>query len=79
MQMFIAEVSDLIDQAAFEKSWQSDSTINPQFDVAFSFTGHRISVTVESKMEDRWQSDAFHRTFSSAVRRVDRNCSVRWL
>jgi hypothetical protein len=79
MQMFIAEVSNLIDKADFERSWQSDSTINPNFKVAFGFAGRRISATVESSLEDRWQSDAFHRTFSSAVRRVDQKCNVRWL
>lgn len=79
MQRFIAEVSNLIDKAAFEKSWQSDSKINPNFKVDFGFAERRISVTVESTVEGRWQSDAFHHTFSNAVRRVDRTCNVRWL
>jgi len=79
MQMFIAEVSNLINKAAFETSWQSDSTIDPTFTVAFGFAGRRISVTVESRRDERWQCDAFHRTFSAAVRRVDQNCNVRWL
>jgi hypothetical protein len=77
--MFIAEVSNLIDKAEFERSWQSDSTINPNFTLTFGFVDRRISATVESNMEDRWQSDAFHRTFSSAVRRVDQKCNVRWI
>jgi hypothetical protein len=79
MQMFIAEVSNVINKADFERSWQSDFTINPNFKVDFGFAGRRISVTVESNLEDRWQSEAFRRTFSSAVRRVDEKCNVRWL
>ena len=79
MQKFIAEVSNVIDQDAFEKSWQSDPTINPNFKVDFGFTDRRILITVESRVEGRWQSDSFYDTFSSAVRRVDRKCNVKWL
>ena len=79
MQKFIAEVSHLIDQDAFEKSWQSDPTINQNFKVDFGFVDRRISITVESRVEDRWRSDSFYSTFSNAVRRVDRTCNVRWL
>ena len=79
MQRFIAEVSNVIDKVAFEKSWLSDATINPNFKVDFGFADRRISITVESRAEDRWQSDSFYDTFSSAVRRVDQKCNVRWL
>ena len=79
MQMFIAEVTNLIDQAAFEQSWESDSAIDRNFQVTFVFAGNRISATIESSHDERWQPDSFHRAFSSAIRRVDRSCNVRWL
>jgi len=79
MQKFIAEVSHLIDKDALETSWQSDPTINPNFKVDFGFVDRRILITVESKVEDRWRSESFYNAFSSAVRRVDRTCNVRWL
>jgi len=79
MQKFIAEVSHLIDKDALETSWQSDPTINPNFKVDFGIVDRRILITVESKVEDRWRSESFYNAFSSAVRRVDRTCNVRWL
>ena len=79
MQMFVAELSNPIAQADLEKSWQSDSAIDPNFKVGFGVAGQRISITVESTHSDRWQSDSFHRTFSSAVRRVDGRCNIRWI
>ena len=79
MQMFIAELSNPVDKTELEKSWQSDSAIDPSFKVDFGVAGQRISITVESSQSDRWQSDSFHRTFSSAVRRVDGRCNIRWI
>jgi hypothetical protein len=79
MQMFIAEVSKVIDKAAFEQSWRTDAAIDRNFEVTFAFAGRRISATVECRLDRRWQSDSFRRVFSSAVRRVDRNCNVKWL
>jgi len=79
MQMFIAEVSNVIDKAAFEQSWDSDSAIDRDFQVTFVFAGRRISANVECRLDRRWQSDSFRRVFSSAVRRVDRSCNVKWL
>lgn len=79
MQVFIAELSNLIDQGEFEKSWNGDSTGNPFLKVDFAFTGRRISIKLESSPLGRWQSDSVHRTFSSAVRRVDKDCNIRWI
>jgi len=79
MQRFIAEVSNPIDKDGFEKSWGSDSGIDPHLTVKFQFTGRRISITIESTNDGRWQSDSFHRTFSSAVRRIDQKCNIRWI
>ena len=79
MQMFIAETSKNIDRAGFERFWQISSTTNPAFKVAFGFAGNRISAKVESSNENRWQSDDFHRAFSSVVRLVDQSCNIRWI
>jgi hypothetical protein len=78
-QIFIAEVTKLIDQIAFERSWKNDPAIDGHFQVTFAFAGQRISATVECSQDRRWQSDSFHRAFSNAVRRVDGSCNVRWL
>ena len=79
MQRFIAELSSLIDKVAFDNSWQSDCVANPNYSVDFGFVGRRISITIESAQAERWGSVSFQRTFSSAVRRVDHNCNVRWI
>jgi hypothetical protein len=79
MQRFIAELSSLIDKDAFHQCWQSDCVANPNYSVDFGFDGRRVSVSIESTQADRWGSASFQRTFSSAVRRVDHNCNVRWI
>ena len=79
MQRFIAELSSVIDKEAFDTSWGSDRVANPNYSVEFGFVGKRISITIESAQADRWGSVNFQRTFSSAVRRVDHNCNVRWI
>jgi hypothetical protein len=79
MQRFIAELSSLIDKEAFDNSWRSDGVANPNYSVDFGFVGRRVSITIESTQADRWGSVSFQRTFSSAVRRVDHNCNVRWI
>ena len=79
MQRFIAELSSLIDKDAFDNSWQSDCVANPNCSVRFGFDGRRVSISIESTQTDRWVSVSFQRTFSSAVRRVDHNCNVRWI
>jgi hypothetical protein len=79
MQRFIAELSSTIDKDAFDKSWLSDGIANPTYSVAFGFAGRRVSITIESTQADRWGSASFQRLFSSAVRRVDHHCNVRWL
>jgi hypothetical protein len=79
MQMSIAELSNLIDRGEFEKSWQSDGSVNPFLKVNFGFAGRRISIKLEPGPAGRWKSESVHRSFSSAVRRVDPRCSIRWI
>jgi len=79
MQRFVAELTNLIDKAEFERSWQRDAVINPNFAVQFRFDGRKVSMMVENRSANHWQSDSFHQAFSAAIRRVDQNCSVRWL
>jgi hypothetical protein len=80
MQRFVAELSTAIEQAAFEQSWSGDSTLDgKQPKVAFTFDGRRVSALVDSEDSARWPSASFYRTFSAAVRRVDRTCNIRWL
>jgi hypothetical protein len=52
MQMFIAELSDLIDEAALRDPGRA-ITIVPNFTVTFSFAGKSISSSVESRPEKR--------------------------
>ena len=79
MQRFIAELSSLINKDAFDESWRSDCLANPNYCVAFGFADRRVSITIESRLAERWVSAAFQRTFSNAVRRVDHACNVRWI
>ncbi len=80
MQLFVAELSTAIGEADFERSWRSDQSLNDnQQKVKFSFSGQRISAVVDSSSPERWASSSFHRTFSAAVRRVDRSCDIRWI
>jgi hypothetical protein len=79
MQRFIAELSNLVDHAEFERSWRGDTSRKPAFKVEFGFSGRRVSITVHSDLPGEWRSEDLHQTFAEAVRRVDRNCNVRWL
>jgi len=79
MQLFIAELSNLIDQGKFEESWHRDGSVNPYLKVDFSFVGRRISISLEPGPAGRWQTESVHQSFSSAVRRVDPRCSIRWI
>jgi len=80
MQRFVAELSTAIEQAAFEQSWLGARFLNDnQPKVDFTFDGRRVSALVDTGQLERWPSDSFYRTFSAAVRRVDRSCNIRWL
>jgi hypothetical protein len=80
MQRFIAELSTPIEQAAFERSWRSDESINGKHPKAeFSFDHCRVMAVINSDAAERWVSTSFYRMFSAAVRRIDRNCNIRWL
>jgi len=79
MQVFIAELSNLIDHDELKKSWDSDDSVNPYAKVDFAFAGRRISITLEPGRAGRWQTESVHRSFSCAVRRVDGRCNIRWI
>lgn len=79
MQLFMAELSGSIDKLQFEQSWKSDAAIDPALSVVFGFVGRRVSIRINSDLSNQWQSEYLHRTFSSAVHRVDRRCNIRWL
>ena len=79
MQLFVAVLSNLIDQGEFEKSWRLDCAGNPLGDAGFSFADRKISLTLEPGPDGRWQTDMVHRKLASAVRRVDQTCNIRWI
>lgn len=79
MQRFIAELTNPIGEADFGQSWQSTPGVEGKFTIDFHFDGCRVLATIESDVADKWRPDDFHRTFSSAIRRVDQRCNVRWL
>ena len=79
MQRFIAELSNLVDKSAFEKSWQSNTARKPDFKVEFAFSGRRVFITVHSDFPEEWPAGDLYRIFTAAIRRVDRSCNVRWL
>jgi hypothetical protein len=79
MQRFVVELSGLIDKGDFQRSWDSDHCVSADWTVDFVFVGRRISITVDSKLSNKWRSDDFYRTFSSAIRRIDQHCNMRWL
>jgi len=80
MQRFVAELSTGIEKAEFERSWRSDLSLNDkQPKVEFTFDGRRVSAVIDSDSPVRWPSASFYRTFSAAIRRIDRACNIRWL
>jgi hypothetical protein len=79
MQVFVAVLSNLIDRGEFEKSWRIDCTGDLFPDAGFTFTGRTISLRLEPGPDGRWQTEIVHKTLSSAVRRVDQNCNIRWM
>ena len=79
-QMFIAELSTPIDRVEFERSWLSaPSASGPQPPAKFAFVGRKISALIDTDSPERWSSANFRQAFSAAVRRIDRNCNIRWL
>ena len=79
MQTFVAVLSNPIDQGEFEKSWESGCPGEMVGEVSFAFAGRTISLKLEPRPSGRWQTEGIHRTFSSAIRRVDQSCNIRWM
>lgn len=79
MQRFIAELSNPIDEAQFERLWQSVSSIDRSFTVDFKFTGRRVTIIIDSERDTHWQSANFHRAFGDTIHRVDQHCNIKWL
>jgi hypothetical protein len=79
VQLFVAVLSNLIDQSEFEKSWRLHCAGNLMQDAGLSFAGKRISLTLEPGPDGRWQTEVVHRKVSDAVRRVDQSCNIRWI
>jgi hypothetical protein len=77
MQLFVAVLSNLIDQSEFEKSWRLHCA--GMQDAGVTFAGKRITLTLEPGPEGRWQTEIVHRKLSDAVRRVDQLCNIRWI
>jgi hypothetical protein len=80
MQRFVAELSIPIAKADFEKSWASDSSLTDgqQPAVDFTFDQCKVLAIIHSDSTKRWECASFYRSFSAAIRRVDRSCNVRW-
>jgi hypothetical protein len=79
MQVFVAVLSNLIDEGEFQKSWRLDCAGNLFADASVAIAGRKISLMLEPGPDGRWQTEVVHRTLSSAVRRVDQNCNIRWM
>jgi hypothetical protein len=79
MQVFVAVLSTVIDADEFEKSWRLDGGDTLLPDAGFAFAGQKISLRLEPGPEGRWQTEVVHQAISSAVRRVDRSCNIRWM
>jgi len=79
MQRFVAELSGVIDKTDFERSWNSDPGLDANRTVSFVFDQRRVSICIDSRLIERWPAEDLHRTFSNAIRRIDRSCNVRWL
>ena len=79
MQRFIAELTGVIDKVDLERSWKDEPTFDPAPAVTFAIAGKRVSITINSNPATPWKSDAFHRTFSNAIHRLDQHCNIRWL
>jgi len=80
MQRFVAELSVAIEQAAFERSWHRDESLNGKHPtVEFTFEHRRVLAVINSDASERWVSTSFYRSFTAAVRRIDRSCNIRWL
>jgi len=80
MQRFVAELSTPITKADFEKSWASDASLNLEHQpvVDFTFDACKVLAIIHSFGAERWDCASFYRSFSAAIRRVDRSCNVRW-
>ena len=80
MQRFVAELSTPIAKADFERSWASDAALQAEShpEVDFTFDQCKVLAVIHSDAAKRWECASFYRSFSAAIRRVDRSCNVRW-
>ena len=79
MQRFMAELSSPVDKTEFEMSWYSDPALHDEPRVEFIFVGQTVSAVVHSDFAGQWPSARFHESFNAAIRRVKRECNIRWL
>ncbi len=80
MQRFVAELSSVIDNAEFARSWHGEPSISPGGPkVEFVFAGRRVSAAIHSDPSNQWPSASFRQSFSAAIRRLDRACNIRWI
>jgi hypothetical protein len=80
MQRFVAQLSTPIAQADFERSWASDVSLTANHQpVKFTFDVCKVLAVIDTENAERWACDSFYRTFSAAIRRVDRTCNIRWV
>ena len=71
-------LSNLIDEGEFEKSWRLDCAGELFEGANVAIAGRKVSLTLKPGPDGRWQTEIVHRALSSVVRRVDRNCNIRW-
>jgi hypothetical protein len=79
MQRFIAELSNPMDQCQVEVAWKSCSGTHRSGNIVFDVRGPRVTIVIDSKVDERWPTDDFYRTFTKAVRGLDKHCNIRWL
>ena len=79
MQIFVAILSNPIDQDEFEKSWRLGCEGNLLRGANVVMAGRKVSLMLEPGPDGRWQTEVAHRTISGIVRRVDQNCNIRWI
>ena len=57
MQVFVAMLSNLIDEGEFEKSWRLDCAGNLFRDASVVIAGRKVSLTLEPGPDGRWQTE----------------------
>ncbi|MGD0222728.1 MAG: hypothetical protein ABSF71_10345 [Terriglobia bacterium] len=82
MQIFQANLSEVVDPDSFLQAWEIDAKLNRSPRVDFDFqSNHGVVMRVHSTPTNPWDEASFKKTVALALHRVGvaPQCEIKWL